>query len=337
MTANARWKQSTKGLMHNTHINVFGILAALLIAGDAASQTGGLVDQEQPIIDITVGGLAIGGNSEQKLAQVVTPGVSGLLTEVRLPVACDSAADLRVEIQGVINGKPDGSVLAAELFAGTDLPSFFPTPGVVTLRSFTFTAPARVEAGQPFAIVLFATGSDPASGCGIFQGPAGDSYSRGNLFFDSRPNASGVWVCVCEFAGGRLDLPFQTVVAPPVTEVTIDVRPGSLKNQIRLRRGGIVPVAILGSSVFDVALVDIASVRFGPRAASAARRRGHRKDVNRDGWPDLVLYFRVGETGLEAGDREAALTGLTLNGERFAGADSIVVVGRKSFPPKEKK
>jgi hypothetical protein len=49
-----------------------------------------VIDQQQPAIDISVGGLAIGGNSQQKLAQVVTCGFSGLLTEVRFPIACES-------------------------------------------------------------------------------------------------------------------------------------------------------------------------------------------------------------------------------------------------------
>jgi hypothetical protein len=48
----------------------------------------------------------------------------------------------------------------------------------------------------------------------VFQGPPGDSYLGGNLFFDARPNPPG-WVCNCEFPGERLDLPFQTVVGLP--------------------------------------------------------------------------------------------------------------------------
>lgn len=168
--------------MKKTTTLIFAMISGLLALSKTLGQAVGDVDQEQPIIDVTVGGAAIGGSSEQKLAQMVTPGVSGLLTEVRLPVACDSAADLRVEIQGVANGKPDGNVFATELFDGADLPPFFQTPGVVTLRSFTFSAPAMVEAGQPFAIVLFAMGSSPLNGCGVFQGPEGDSYPAGNLF-----------------------------------------------------------------------------------------------------------------------------------------------------------
>src|SRR5262249_42907100 len=44
------------------------------------------------------------------------------------------------------------------------------------------------------------------------QGPSGDSYSGGNLFFIALPNPPGVWVCNCEFAGASFDLPFKTLV-----------------------------------------------------------------------------------------------------------------------------
>ena len=173
----------------------------------------------------------------------------------------------------------------------------------------------------------------PLDGCGAFQGPVGDSYSGGNLFFDSRPNAIGVWVCVCEFAGDRFDMPFQTVVAPLIEEVRIDVKPGSAKNLIRVHSDRIIPVAILGTPTFDVSSVDVSSVRFGPGAASAARGHGHRKDVNRDGLPDLVLYFRIRESGIQAGDTQVVLSGMTLGGEGFRDSDQIVTVGNKrSFP-----
>src|SRR5262245_66436227 len=81
-----------------------------------------LVDQQQPVIDTAVGGLAIGGGSQQKLAQVVTAGVSGSLTEVSFAVACDPAATLIVEIQGVTGAKHNGDVLPHEVIPGTSFP-----------------------------------------------------------------------------------------------------------------------------------------------------------------------------------------------------------------------
>jgi len=154
------------------------------------------VDQQQPIIDSSVAGMGLGGASERKLAQVVTAGLTGALTEVRLPISC-SSGDLRIEIQGVTDAEPDGTILSSEIIPGASLSSTG-----TGFRSLALSAPVSFAAGSAYAIVLTATGS-----CGLFQGPGGDPYLGGNAFYDSRPNAPG-WVRLTE----RLDLPFQTVV-----------------------------------------------------------------------------------------------------------------------------
>jgi hypothetical protein len=162
---------------------------------------GAVLDQQQSTIDVSVGGLAIGGQSNQKLAQVVTAGISGKLAEVRFPVACDNGA-LIVEIQGVSSGQPNGIVLASETIATATLPHFPPNPP--SFRALAFSTPASVTAGSPFAIVL----KNPTGGCGVFQGPIGDPYGGGEAYYDAGPNTPGVWLLL----GDRHDLPFQTVV-----------------------------------------------------------------------------------------------------------------------------
>ncbi|MEX2153662.1 MAG: hypothetical protein WD825_10010 [Gemmatimonadaceae bacterium] len=165
--------------------------------------TGAVVDQQQPTIDTSpgIGNLAIGGGSEQLLAQVVTAGVSGTLGEVRFPVACDAGA-LVVEIQGVTSGEPNGVVQASQTVPAASLPTFAADP--TGFRKIVFSAPASVTAGNKFAIVL----KNLTGSCGLLQGPVGDPYLGGEGFFDSRPNQVGVWVLL----GERHDLPFQTVV-----------------------------------------------------------------------------------------------------------------------------
>ena len=67
-----------------------------------------------------------------------------------------------------------------------------------------------LTSGDQFAIVLYSTGLTPTQNCAVFQGPVGNPYAGGNMYFDSRPNAVGVWVCQCDFAGSAFDLPFLT-------------------------------------------------------------------------------------------------------------------------------
>jgi hypothetical protein len=113
-------------------------------------------------------------------------------------------------------------------------------------------------------------------------------------------------------------------VAPANIEVTIDIKPGSDENPINPTGRGVVPVAILGSEEFSVNRVNVHTVRFGNNGAAAPLDdRGHLEDVNGDDILDLVLLFRVQETGIADGAIEACLSGLTTNGEGFYGCDSV--------------
>jgi hypothetical protein len=73
--------------------------------------------------------------------------------------------------------------------------------------------------------------------------------------------------------------------------------------------------------------VDIPTVEFGPDGAKAIRHKV--KDNNKDGLGDLLLHFRIPETGIASGDTEATLTGKTFDGQTFTGTNSIKTVGCK--------
>ncbi len=137
----------------------------------------------------------------------------------------------------------------------------------------------------------------------------------------------GHWVMRSGTAG-------ETIVAfPSLTEpvtlaclldVEIDVKPGSDSNSIRLTSRGVVPVAILGTTTFDVADVDATTLAFGPAGAVPVHSPpGHLLDVDGDGDTDLVAHFRVGDTGIAAGDTSACVTGSTTGGGSFEGCDAI--------------
>ena len=112
-------------------------------------------------------------------------------------------------------------------------------------------------------------------------------------------------------------------------EVEIDIKPGSELNRINLLSRGVTSVAVLGSENFDVGDVDVTTLAFGPDHAPAARARTvgrHGKDVNADGFPDLIARFRTDESGIAFGDTEACLSGETLDGTPFRGCDTIQTV-----------
>jgi uncharacterized delta-60 repeat protein len=118
--------------------------------------------------------------------------------------------------------------------------------------------------------------------------------------------------------------------APSAITVVVDVKPGNEDNVVPLKSNGVVTVAILTTDSFDAATVDPASVCFGDaedpaqRACNEKHGQGHLVDVNGDGRPDLLLHYDVEQTGIDAGDVQACLTGETHTGNAIEGCDRIV-------------
>jgi len=122
-----------------------------------------------------------------------------------------------------------------------------------------------------------------------------------------------------------------------VTEVVIDIKPGSDPNSINCKPAPFKPgektdsisVAILTTAGFDATTVDPLSVGFGlcggPKEIHGT---GHPQDVDRDGDIDLLLHFNAGETGIMCEDTEACISGKTFGGEGIiVGCDAIRTVG----------
>jgi len=310
--------------MAGKRLRVLGGIVVLgcSLAVPQPARAAAVVDQQQPVIDDSVGGLAIGGGplSDQKLAQVFTVGLAGYLTEVRLPIACDGGDPLILEIQSVAAGLPDGGVLRSQTYDGAGLPSFAPDPP--QLRPFTLAVPLPVVAGQQLAIFLY---SPLPGACGVFQGPVGDPYPGGDGYFDALPNLPRQWLPLGPPLGDRSDLPFATLVDDRVT-VGIDFLPHLRLNRINPRRGGAVEAAVLSSPSFDAGMVDWSTATLGP-AGAPALGPGTVADVDRDGDLDLVLEFDARSLGVACGDTAITLLATTVGGVDVRGVDAITVAG----------
>ena len=158
---------------------------------------------------------------------------------------------------------------------------------------------------------------------------------------------------VIYFASGSHSIDIENIHIPPISwpggppfsdgtvafkaerlrEWPIDIKPGSDPNSINTKSKGVIPVAILGSAIFDVTTVDVTTLEFGPDGATPAHDltdpvvyADHLQDVNLDGFTDLVCHFKTQEAGLVMGDTDATLTGDTNDGETFTGMDSVNIV-----------
>jgi hypothetical protein len=123
------------------------------------------------------------------------------------------------------------------------------------------------------------------------------------------------------------DLFGDIVISDPVIPVLIDIKPLTRRNNINPKSHGLIRVAVLSTEEFDATTVDPGSVRFGRQGLMEDGGKTRFKDVDGDGRDDLILHFRINETGIQCGDTSAALTGRTFNGRAIHGSDSIRTVG----------
>jgi len=151
----------------------------------------------------------------------------------------------------------------------------------------------------------------------FYAAPQPQTDARGNAFSGNSPN------------------PLTACVIPLTVE--IDIKPGSFPNSFNPNESGVIPVAILGSPVFDASMVDPESVQLESLPVRVVGKKGnlqaHLEDVNNDGFDDLVVQIEDLDGVFAEGDTEATLTGQLLpqygGGKAipFEGNDSINVVG----------
>jgi hypothetical protein len=120
----------------------------------------------------------------------------------------------------------------------------------------------------------------------------------------------------------------------PFLHIGIDIKPGDAKNTLSYKAAGTVAVAILGSATFDPLTVDPATVTLAgapPISLGAGPPQSLARDVNRDGYLDLILHFRIRDLQLAPTDTQAVLYGTTYSGQRIRGADAVRLL--PSQPP----
>lgn len=109
--------------------------------------------------------------------------------------------------------------------------------------------------------------------------------------------------------------------------VDINIKPLDFRNIIFPYSKGGIWVAVLSDGEFDPLKIKKSTVCFGPDCAKAIRFKV--RDINKDGYRDLLLRFRIRATGIKCGDTDATLTGKTFDGQSFTGTDQITTRGCK--------
>jgi len=128
------------------------------------------------------------------------------------------------------------------------------------------------------------------------------------------------------FSGSIIGIPIYLVNLNLDAEVTIDIKPGSDNNNINLKSRGVVPVAVLTTSNFNVDTLDLGTVKF----AGAKRVRTTLCDVDKDGDMDMLFHFKTQDLiDLNEESTTAELTFKNTGGEQITATDSVRIVPQK--------
>jgi hypothetical protein len=102
-----------------------------------------------------------------------------------------------------------------------------------------------------------------------------------------------------------------------LVQVGVDVKP-----TLRVTSQGVIPVTISGGPGLDLSSIDPTTVTFGPAGASPTHDGGEAHQLGGNSGK-LMLHFRMQESGIQEGDEEACLSGITTDGVPFFGCDAI--------------
>ncbi len=122
----------------------------------------------------------------------------------------------------------------------------------------------------------------------------------------------------------------ETYTPAPASTVAIDVKPGSDPNCFNVNGHGVIPVAVLGSEVFDVLNIEQSSLTFGGLTVAMRGKKGpmcHAEYSNGDEYLDLTCQFEddVGNWSPDSNE-QASIEGVLIDGRPISGTDSICVV-----------
>jgi hypothetical protein len=219
-----------------------------------------------------------------------------------------------------VNGELIGGLTDTEQWDGvTEVASaFFDVPAGQSFGPVTASLSLDVQAGDVFFVLTFVR---------VLARYGGFANSTGTLIAEFDQPAA---VAPTATEESFVPVEFQTVPG-------IDIRPKNAKNKIRPRSKNAVRVAIITTNTadgepvdLDATQIDPRSIRIGPNEARVIRHHEKIKDVDKDGDPDLVVWFKPRKTGVQCGDTELTLTANTYAGAFFRGTDIIKTVGCKN-------
>jgi len=164
----------------------------------------------------------------------------------------------------------------------------------------------------------------------LFHSYYGPNYRSSILTANEGEDAALLFIAVANDAPLVVKIDNVKLDVETSMPVGIDIKPGSDDNVFNNNGHGVIPVAVLGSDVFDVTQIDVGTISLQGLEVKVAGKSNkylyHYEDVNFDGYDDLDCQIEDTDTVFEQGDTIAEVKGNLNNGSNFHGQDNIKIV-----------
>jgi hypothetical protein len=318
------------------------------------------------------------GAFEDAVESIVKIDFEGIATEGGQAGAVDLVGDEFLGItlsagtgaDGLYVGIPDSSIPGGNnvnFFAA----DFFPTSGIAVFSPDLIGAPVGeliVDFDTPTAGVgvYFLDVEGAVSSIEAFDGPGGSGVSLGEVTLQNQGDNSQAFAgivaddiksAVIIMGGGGDGVGLDDLWFGGPVGVALDIKPGSCPNPVNVKSKGVLPVALLGTSDFDVSQIDIATVKLEgidpirssyEDVATPVEPFSGKEDcyedceeVYPDGYTDLTLKFDTQEVVDALGDvydgdcLVLKLTADLMDGTPIEGEDVVLILDKPN-PQAEK-
>jgi hypothetical protein len=300
-----------------------------------------------------------GSTANDGVEMVPIPSVS--TTEARIMVRAVGNIFFDVSNEDMTIRQPQQADLAIVSYEAQSPPSALPIG-----QTATVTLNEVITNHGPFAPMDARLDGTASAQSGASVAPTSTSSVESEVGLNEQRTSEEEYTLSCD-APGPHTFTFESVISPAsegdtdpngandtaeesftvecVVPVTINIKPGNAANQLNLKSGGSVPVAVLSTlpgeygnpMAFNATTIDAASLRFGSQAAvtagaGAPEEHGqiHPEDSfemderTRDGDLDAILHFAGRRSGLTGTETKACVAGTYGPADTpFIGCDTV--------------
>ncbi len=203
-----------------------------------------------------------------------------------------------------------------------------PLSGDELIRITPISIPLKSQYGYGYGYAMYKDfGYNFGYGYGYGTGPGIIHYSY-NVSINSSTLPTGNYSVIANLKTNNTIKPIRSVFNSDYDSFQVIHTINISDKKINVRSNAAIEVAILSSAGFNSSSeIDNSTIKFGPGGAMPFFIKENQKDLDGNGYYDLIVKFQARDAGIECGMTSANLTAMTYDGVSIDGSDTIETIG----------